>query len=238
MKKVLIIFTLLLTGFSASKAQSASNSNTIQVSGKSEISIKPDQAIISINLEKIAMSASEAAAALNKQTKGIEKLINSSKITDLEFSTNQYRIRQNRIYRQGSSKDSGYVASQNIKIIVKSPEEDLVSLVEKLNKSEEIMFHVSFVVSEEMQKKYEKDLLTSALEDAREKAELIAATMDLKNIKVFKIDYSSQQNFSPRPVQMEYMKAQIRGTDAAPPTFSPEEQKLNDQVLVIFNFTE
>ncbi|UCS95575.1 SIMPL domain-containing protein [Echinicola marina] len=238
MKKVLLIFTVLLTGFYASQAQNISNSNTIQVSGKSEISIKPDQAIISINIEKIAMDASEAAAALNKKTNEIEKLVNSGQLSDFNFTTSQYRINQNRIYRQGTSKDSGYVASQNIKIELDDPEKDLVSLVDRLNKSEEIMFQVSFSVSEEMQKKYENELLTNALKDAKQKAELIAATMDLKNIKVFKIDYSGQQSFPPRPVQMEYMKVQMRGADSAPPTFSPEEQKLTDEVLVMFYFSE
>ncbi|WP_215223005.1 SIMPL domain-containing protein [Echinicola shivajiensis] len=237
MKKVLLILTILLTGFSVSQAQIVNNPNTIQVTGKSEISIKPDQAIISISVEKIAMAASEAAAALNKKTSEIEKLVNSSRLSDFEFSTSQYRINQNRIYRQGSSKDSGYVATQNIKIELSSPDKDLVSLVDRLNKSEEIMFHVSFTVSEEMQKKYEKELLTTALADAKEKANLIANTLDIKDVKVFKVDYSSQQSFPPRPVQMEYMKAQIRGADAAPPTFSPEEQKLTDEVLVIFSFT-
>jgi len=225
-----------MIGFSTAFAQNTTVPNTILVTGKSEISVKPDEALVLIHVQKKSMKATDAAAMLNKKSQEIEQLVKKAELSDYKLTTSNYNLSVNRIYQKGTSKDSGYVASQNIKISLKDPEKDLVSLVDQLNNEDEITYNVSFIISEEMQKAYEKQLLTAALNNAKEKAEHIASTMELKRIQVFNVNYGSSQPDFPRPVQMEYMRMQKDMAESAPPSFYPEEQKLTDEVYVTFVF--
>ncbi|GAB3664001.1 hypothetical protein GCM10028791_39550 [Echinicola sediminis] len=219
------------------QAQNNITPHTIQVTGKSEILITPDEATVAILVQTKALKASDASAMLNKKSHELEQLVKKSRLTNFKLSTSNYNVSINRIYQKGSSKDSGYVASQNLKITLNNPQKDLVQLIEQLNKNEEITYHVAFQVSDEMQAAYEKQLLTEALNDAHEKAALIAETMELEKIKVYTINYTSTQGGFPRPMQMEYMRAQKSMADAPSPVFSPEEQTLSDEVQVTFVFT-
>ncbi|WP_200976128.1 SIMPL domain-containing protein [Echinicola sp. 20G] len=236
MKKAFLLFAVILIGSMAAFAQTVSN--TIQVTGKSEISIIPDEAIVMVNIQKKSLKASDASAMLNKKIKEVENLVKKSDIKDYKITTENYRVNINRIYRDGSAKDSGYIASQTVKIKLENPKNDIVKLVENLNNIEEIMYDVSFSISDEMTKTYEKELLKSALLDAKEKALQISETMELGELKVHNINYSSSQSNYPRPVQMEYMRAQKNMSDGASPTFTPEEQKLSDEVHVTFKFVD
>ncbi|AWW31687.1 SIMPL domain-containing protein [Echinicola strongylocentroti] len=237
MKKVLLIIAVIWTGCTTVNAQSKASEHHIAVTGKSEISIKPDEAIINVRLKNKAMKASDASAMLNKKTNEIEAQLKNSKVKDYELTTSNYTVNVNRIYTKGTSKDSGYVASQNLKVTLSNPLEDLVKVVEVLNKNEKIMFDVNFSISEKMAEKYEAQLLEEALHDAREKAELIASTMSLDHLSVASINYSSNTPITfPRPVQMQYMRVEKSMAADQEPSFSPEEQKLTDEVNVIFSF--
>ncbi|WP_026235689.1 SIMPL domain-containing protein [Echinicola pacifica] len=237
MKKITLILAVLLVNITTLMAQDSKEKNTIQVNGFSEIAIIPDEAIINISAIKKAMTASEATKMLNQQVEDIQKQINKSKLKDYKLTTDNYQVNINRIYTKGTSKDSGYVARQNVKIKISNPEVDLVKAVQVLGENEEITFNVQFGISEEKTKSYKETLLQSAIKDARYKAELIASTMDLGPIKVSNITYSSGGSFDfPRP-QMEYRMMKAEAADAAP-SFNPEEQKLTDNIMVVFSYDQ
>ncbi|GGF17411.1 SIMPL domain-containing protein [Echinicola rosea] len=239
MKKTLLIIAVIWAGITTANAQTKSEKQHIAVTGKSEISIKPDEALINVRLEHKAMKASDASAMLNKKTGIIEKQLKSSKAKGYKLTTSNYNVTVNRVYTKGTSKDSGYVASQNLKITLPNPQDDLVKVVELLNENEEIMFDVNFSISEKMKKAYEEQLLEQALQDAREKADLIAKTMSLQGLSVTSINYTSNTPITmPRPSQMQYMRMDKSMAAEAAPSFSPEEQKLTDEVQVIFSFED
>ncbi|QDH79481.1 DUF541 domain-containing protein [Echinicola soli] len=237
MKKTLLIIAVIWAGIISVNAQTKSEKKHIAVTGKSEIAIKPDEAVINVRLENKAMKASEASAMLNKKMSIIENQLKKSKAKDYELNTSNYNVTVNRVYTKGTSKDSGYVASQNIKITLPNPQDDLVKVVELLNENEEIMFDVNFSISEKMTKAYEEQLLEKALQDAREKANLIAKTMSLTGLSVASINYTSNTPITmPQPSQVQYMRMDKSMASEAAPSFSPDEQKLTDEVQVIFSF--
>lgn len=239
MKKTLLIIAVIWAGIATANAQTTSDKNHIAVTGKSEIAIKPDEAVINVHLRNKAMKVSDASSMLHKKTNLIEKQLKKSKAKDYKLTTNNYNVTVNRVYTKGTSKDSGYVASQTIKIILPNPQEDLVKVVELLNENDAIMFDVNFSISEKMTKMYEEQLLEKALQDAQEKASLIAKTMSLGKLSVATINYSSNAPITfPRPVQMAYMRMEKNMAAEAAPSFSPEEQKLTDEVQVVFSFKQ
>lgn|SRR5690606_5467066 len=230
----LLIFALVISIWTA-QAQSNAPQHTIEVEGNSEIMIVPDEGVIHITVQKKAMSVSEATRLLNADTKKIIDGFKKSGI-DHELTANNYYVNVNRIYQKGTSKDSGYVASQNLKVTVKDIEKQLPQAVELVNTSGDHSVNVNFAISKEKEKSYKDQLLELALQDAKEKAAKIADVMDLNQVKTQKIQYISSQTI-PRTYMM---KANMMAFDTAEsreaPSFVPEEQMLSDRVLVTFVF--
>jgi uncharacterized protein YggE len=235
MKKTVLLIFALATSMWAVQAQSNTPQHTIEVEGNSEIMIVPDEGIVHITVQKKAMTVAEATKALNADTK---KIIDGFKKSGLdhELTANNYYVNVNRIYEKGSSRDSGYVASQNLKVIIKDIEKELPKAVELVNTSGDHSVNVNFSISKEMEKSYKNQLLELALKDAQEKALKIAEVMDLKQVKTQKVQYVSSQVI-PRTYMM---KANAMAFDSMEsreaPSFVPEEQTISDRILVTFVF--
>ncbi len=234
MKKLLFLLPVMLLPLLVMAQQQSIP--TIEVDGNSEIKVMPDEATIQLNVRELKMKVADATNALNKKTKSIEDVLKKTGVKDYEFIVDNYFVNINRIYTRGSSKDSGYVASQNIKVIVKNTEKDLVKIVEAISKSSDLSYNVSFGISEKQRKSYQEKLLEMALLDAKRKADIIAKTMGINQIMVYKVNYSSGASFQPMDYRMESMMVKTASDDRVEPTFSPQEQTLSDRVNVSFTF--
>ncbi|WP_194777206.1 SIMPL domain-containing protein [Pararhodonellum marinum] len=232
MKKTLFILPILLLSLTAMSQEIA----TIEVEGKSEISVMPDQALIQVTLTEKAMKVADVTQALNKKTKSVKDALEKSGVKEYDLQINNYYVNVNRVYAKGTSKDSGYVASQNLNIKVKSIDKDLVKVVETLHQTTDMGFNIQFTISDAEKKRYQEELLKLALKDAQSKANLIAETMEISKINLFKV-YHGAQSPEYRPM-MKTMAMRAESADLLEePVFSPEEQKLSDQVKVAYTFT-
>ncbi|MEX2569639.1 MAG: SIMPL domain-containing protein, partial [Cyclobacteriaceae bacterium] len=179
---------------------------------------------------------SEVTNGLNKKSKMVSDALKDSGVEDYQFTADNYYVNINRIYTKGSAKDSGYVASQSLKILVKDTEKDLLKIVETLHQTTNMTFQLQFRISEEKRKVYEEDLLKMALENAKLKAGIIAETMDITQYKIHKVDYTSGESFQPVMYRSEAMMMKS-AEDRTAPTFNPEEQAISDNVRVVFSFS-
>lgn len=236
MKKAILLIFALATSTLAIQAQSTSPQHTIEVEGNSEIMIVPDEGSIHVSVQKKAMTVAEATKLLNADTKKIIDAFKKSGL-DHELTANNYYVNVNRIYQKGSAKDSGFVASQNLKITVKDIEKQLPKAVELVNTSGgDHSVNVNFSISKAKEKSYKEQLLELALKDAQEKAKKIAEVMDLKDLKVQKVQYASNQAI-PRNYMMKTSAMAFDAMESREaPSFIPEEQTISDRVLVTFVF--
>jgi len=225
---ILLIFTIQFT-LQAQQVQ------TVEVEGQSEMKIKPDQAIIAVQVQYKALKASDAAQGLNKKSQEISELIKKSKLTSYDLNTNNYQVNINRIYRPNTMRDSGYIASQTINIRIHDLEKDLVTAVDALGQVQNLQYSLSYMLSDNLRRTLEKDLLTQALEDAQNKAEVIKEAMRLNNLKVFKIDYKTQNNFG-FPIHRQMAEYSMDANAKAMPVLQPDEQKVTDRVIVTYQF--
>jgi uncharacterized protein YggE len=234
MKKLLITALFLL---SAVTVFSQENIPLIEVEGTSEISIMPDEAIIHLNLMEKAMKVADVTNALNKKTKSIEDALKKTKVKDYDFTVDNYYVSVNRVYAKGTSRDSGYVASQTIKVRVRNIDKDLVKITESLHQTADMGFNIQFNISDNVRKSSEQKLLELAIADARSKADIIAKSLGIQNIQVHRVNYTSGgNNLYPVMRQAKTMMAMDIAESRQEPTFSPEEQKLSDKVLLSFTF--
>jgi uncharacterized protein YggE len=232
MKKYFLLPVFILFLLSSAIAQEKPR---ITVEGISEMKIMPDEALITISLSEKALTTAAVTNELNKKSKAVADALKKSGVSDYTFTADNYYVNINRIYTKGSAKDSGYVASQNLKVVVKNTEKDLIKIVETVQQAADMGFQLAFRVSEEKQKSYQEDLLKAALSDAQKKASIIASSLELGELTPFHIDYSSSQPFQPVMYRAEAMM--MKSADArTEPTFNPEEQTVSDRVKVIFTF--
>lgn len=234
MKNLLILgFGLLLFVHSAHAQQQEKSQITVE--GSSELKILPDEAVVSINLTEKAMSTSEVTNALNKKSKAVSDALKKSGVEGYTFTADNYYVNINRIYTKGTAKDSGYVATQQLRVVVKDTEKDLIKIVEQVQQATDMGFQLQFRISEEKKKSYGEELLRLALQDAKRKAEVIADALDLSGLKVHQVDYAGRQSFQPVMYRAEAMMMKA-SDDRVAPTLNPDEQTISDSVRVTFRF--
>ncbi|MGY6743410.1 MAG: SIMPL domain-containing protein [Cecembia sp.] len=232
MKKILsvTIFVLLFLGAQAQQLP------VIEVEGLSEVSVLPDEALIYISLTEKAMTVADATNGLNKKTKSIEEALKKSGVKTYQFFAENYFVQVNRVFSRGTSRDSGFVASQNIRVRVSDIEKDLIKVTETIHQTGNPGFSLSLNVSDNLKKQTEEHLLELAIEDAIKKAHIIAKSIGVEDIKVHKVVYTSTSNTF-YPIMREARVSMA--SDMAPmeePVIRPEARKLTDKVVVTFTF--
>lgn len=205
----------------------------IEVEGFSEKKVAPDEASFQINLEEKAMKVSDAVSVLNKKTQMLADALKNAKIKDYKLIADNYSVDVNRIYRSGTSRDSGYVAHQSLRVVTSSKNEDLQKIVEAIQKSGDMSFNLNFQISEATRKSLEDELLTVALKNAESRAQFIAETLGIKSIRVHRVSLESQ------PVTYPYAKMEMMRTSAdavAPPLLNPDDQSIQKRVYVKYTY--
>ncbi|GEO22598.1 hypothetical protein CQA01_31320 [Cyclobacterium qasimii] len=215
----------------------AQETSKISVDGKSEIKVLPDEALIRVSLSMKAMKTADATEGLNKKAAEVTKALKKSGVDNYELKADNYFVNVNRVYTKGTSKDSGYVASQTLRILVKDNSgEDLVKIMETLHNNIDMGFQFEFQLSDNKRKEYEAELLRLAIKDAKNKAEIIANSLELGKIVVHQVIYGDfTSSYQPKMYGAESMRI-VADNQRTPPTIEPDEQTLTDQVKVIFTF--
>lgn len=95
----------------------------------------------------------------------------------------------------------------------------------------------SFLSLTDYAKSRKKELIELAVADARSKAEIIANSLGIADIKVHRVSYgNTQKDFFPMARESKMMMAMDVAEERTEATFRPEERKLNDNVTVSFSF--
>jgi len=240
MKKLLfIIFGMILSLQMNSFAQTMNmndfkNNPLIEVEGKSEIKVLPDEATLHVTLSEKGGNVSELTKRLNEKVKSIEEGLKKIKAKKYKLVIDNYNIYPNTVFKRDTWVEEGYVASQTIKIIVNDTGEELIKIMEKVQETPDINFRMGFGLSELLQKSMEKSLIKMAIEDAKSKGQLIAESFDYKKINVLKVSYSSVGGGYQPVFQPKQMRMAMEYDMANSPTVIPEEMTLSDKVFVSF----
>ena len=142
---------LILVSFAAF-AQDDLKIPLIEIEGVSVRKVSSDEAIFSINLEEKSMKVVSAVEALNRKTNNLADALKKAKIKDYKLIADNYSVDINRVYRSGFSRDSGYVARQNLRIVTASKSDDIQKIVESIQESGDMSFNLSLPSSRNHQK--------------------------------------------------------------------------------------
>lgn len=213
-------------------AQQVQQLPLIEVEGYAERKVTPDEAVFSISLEEKKLKVNEAVSTLNKKTQALAELLKKEKIGNYKLVADNYSVDVNRVYYSGTAKDSGYVARQNLRIIISVTNEDLQKIVEAIQKAGDMSYNLQFGVAEATRKSLETTLLTEALKDAEARATLIGSTLNLKGLRVFHVSVEPQ--FRPQPMYM--MSAKAAMDESSDMLIQTDEETITKRVFVKYTY--
>ena len=215
-----------------------SREKTISVSGTATASIKPDLLNVQFGVEVQMPTAKEALDANSEMMNKVVDAIKGVGITESEISTAQFNIYpvyesyQEKITGIYKQKLTGYSVSNIIK--VKTAKLDLVSNIidaavgEGVNRVDSVFFSLS----PDKQKNLSDDLLSEAIENARERADNALTPLDYQIIGVKSVVLDSVSSPPPMPYY-GYAKAEVALDASSTPVFS-SDQDVSTSASVIF----
>ncbi|RAU82612.1 SIMPL domain-containing protein [Pontibacter arcticus] len=236
MQRPLLILLLISLAFS-SYGQKNKEVPTIQVVGSSKISVKPDIGILVISIKSHDMNFSEAIVGLNKKTVDVSNQIAAIGFKADEIKTTDFQVNEHTVYRRGESVDSGYVATQNVKVEFLNNKETITKILNTFSKSQtDFTLNFNFKLSDELREKVQDQLVQFAIKSSNEKAKLIAESSGVRLGKIKEINYGNNYYAGMREVEdkAEYEVAAAGAPSEAMIGFTPNDLMFSDNVLIIW----
>ena len=234
MKKIITI--LLVIQSMLLYAQDKKNVSSLSVKGVSKLKVQPDEGMLNLNANFIGLDVNQAMLGLEKKTKELIKQIVASGLNEKDIKTINFQLNKHSVYRRGSSKDSGYFATQSLQVKFMYSKEKVAKILNTFSDSKaDYNMHFNFMLSDTLIKQSEATLIKLAVKDAKIKANnlITEAGVKIKGIKA--IDYGNAANFEPYPMakNSRMMLAEDSGQGAMQ-GFTPNDIELNDEVLIIW----
>ena len=237
MKKFTSVLAAALLAFSVAGTNlaAAAEPNTIAVSGMAEQEVAPDMAYIDVGINVRADDAETARTQEAQIASQIRRALLGLAITDNDLqNTSYYLYREYKVDRSGVRTADKYVLDSSIKVTVK----DLDKLSQVIDNVVEAgatnISNITYALS--TQNIIQRQLLATAVENARDKAAVIAnaGSRTLGNM------LSADVNSFDGGTIVAYGANKLRSTtnlaeDGAATKLSPGKIKLNARVQVVFS---
>jgi len=170
----------------------------LEVRGFGRIKTQPDLGVLHIELTTIQKEFGATVSALEADYDKIVKHLEKEGFKKEDIKTNNYGVRENRVYRRQMSYDSGFVGNQALTIEFQNTKENLSKITDSFTKSPvKAKFSFSFTISDNKREQLRNELIKKAIEDAKQKAKLIAETsgQQLGKIKLIKYGTYPTNNY-------------------------------------------
>lgn len=234
--KSLTTFLLILATL-ASFGQ-AKEKPSITVTGVARVTVTPDLGVLNIYVAEIQPKMGDAIKALGDKSNYYNALLKKMGFNEKDIRTTRFAVAKNKVYKDNESIDSGYIASQNIRLAFSYDQKTLQKIVSEFSKSEKpIDFSFEFELSEQLKQKVQTQIIDYAVKDGNEKAMGIAKAAGLKLAAIKEITYGGWG----RDSGLELVEKQHRyassmaATDAIQTfNFTPEDLVFRDAITIIW----
>lgn len=232
MKYALGLLFILLTACTYGQA-----TQELEVRGYGRLKTQPDLGVVNIELKTIQKEFGTTVSILSSDYDKIVKHFEKEGFKKEEIKTSNYGVEGNRIYGRGTFYDSGFVGQQAITIEFPNTKENLAKLTDSFSKSPvKVKFSFSFTISDSKRESIRNELIKKAIEDAKQKAKLIAETsgQQLGKIKRIKYGTTSTSNYEPNYDQALMIEVPDEEDIREQVGFDIKEISFKDYVIIIF----
>ncbi len=231
MKKVtylLLLFVLSVTNMSAQIDQAS-----LQVAGKGTVKEIPKEVGFRIPLKIVDSSYmgcnDRMAYTLNKLQKDLKK----KGIAEESIHTNNYSITENMVFDGGKRVQQGFKGSVNVMLAANYSPQLIHKVLESVS-SYKLNYTINFSMSEDQLQRLTKIAMVRAVEDAKQKALILAEASNVQLGSILKISYGIDQ-YRPEPFLSErMMSSQTDELSQNELNLSPPMTSLFKTVLIIW----
>lgn len=209
---------------------------TITVRGVGTVSVKPDNIVISFNISEKSGEYSDAVEGANKRIALLQGALISAGFVKEDLKTLSFNVRtdyenyrdENGEYR---TRFAGYICDYQLKLSFDMDSKRLAQTLDSISSSKaDTNLSVSFTVKDP--ERISSELLKSAAENARQKAEILCAASGVKLGGLVNIDYDwNEVRFVS---ESDYAVAALAAPRAAVPEFEPEDIKSKDSATFVW----
>lgn len=173
-------------------------SKAIDTTGTAQMTVPPDKAVVSIQIQGKAVSAEAAKNTHSYISEQVMAALSKAGIEKENIETENYNIVPDCKWTQEGEKCEGYISSSYVK--VSSNEfKDAGKIVDAAVDAGATINYINFELSLEKQNEYKKTVLANAAKDAKSKAEAIAAGVNKKLGDLISIS-TSDYGYNPYPI--------------------------------------
>jgi len=236
MKRLTTIFFLILTITAIGQEK---EKPTLNVTGVARITVKPDLGVLNISVSEVKPKMGDAIKGLGDKSNYYNELLKKMGFNETDIKTTSFTVSNNRIYKNNEYFDSGYVASQNIRLKFVYDQKTLQKIVSEFSKSEKaIDFSFDFELTEQLKQKVQLQIIDFAVKDGNEKANGIAKAAGLKLVKINDITYggfgrdSGMELVEKRHIYAD--KSMLSADDLKSFNFTPDDLIFRDTLTIMW----
>ena len=204
------------------------NERTIVVSGNAELEISPDIAHVYLAVNTRGNTAEEARSSNSQISNKVINSIKNLDISENKIETSNYYLYEDYVWIDGRRENNGYVLEHQLKIELDDLEKIGTLIDQTILAGANRVNNIQFGLSDVKEAKYRDDVLTESLENAKDKAEKMAKTL---NLKIIGVKHVTENNYYYTPYNY------ARGMDmvmAESTKIMPEDVKMSANVQVTY----
>ena len=234
-----IILSLALVVFSLGSFAQNNQGGIITVEGKSSVKLAPEDISFTVNFSVKDENYKQCAEMSVEKMDEIKKLFIENGIDEELIKTNSFSIREVQKYdpQLRQSVFEGYEANIPVTIRTKKDYEKNDKIFELIKDNLESNFNLSFALSEEQMETVKEKLIQLAIEDAKQKASVIAKSADVQLGKIKSIQYGEPRMIGTFNTNMELMRAETLSSVSAAKAditsiLSPNEIEMRTSIVI------
>ncbi len=207
--------------------------DTLSVAGNAELTVEPDKAELYVTILTEGKTAKEAQDENKAKANKVINALRRQGITDKNIETYYYNLRKKTEWDPVSRKnvDKGYMLTHTLKVTSTNIDKAGKLVDTAIDAGANGVDRISFGLTDETEKKVRAEALKKASENAKEKAESITTSL---NIKLGKITSIQESNVYYTPFEYAPRAAGVEMAIAEETPIQPQKVEVRSNINLVF----
>ena len=228
------VFAVIATGFTRNYVLNPEQQDTLTVSGTANVFVDPNQAEVFIRVETRDQNAKQAQATNRTKSDAVMKALKNAGVSENDLEHTQYRLQRLNEYNRetGKTEFKGYQHVNVMKLTTENLDRVGAYIDAAVEAGANGIDTVAFGLTRERKDQVRSDALNQASQEAKSKAETLAASLGVSLDAPVRIS-ESNFHYQPHRATMEMANAKQGGDGGTPGTqVSPEKVNVTASVNV------
>ncbi len=229
MKKITYLLFLLVTASLVAQNNQAS----LQVAGKAIVKEIPREIVFRIPLKIVDSSYIGCNDRMVYTLNELQKDLKKKGIAEESIQTGNYSITENMVFEGGKRVQQGFQGSVNVLLSATYSPQLIQKVLESVS-SFKLNYTINFSMSEEQKQRLTEIAMVSAVEDAKQKAMILAKAANVQLGSILKISYGIDQYRTEPMLSERIMSSQADEMGQNELNLSPSMTSLFKSVLIVW----